>query len=135
MMDKLRSQMELMQRIEGVDVKEVAKRVLGVHLMRDLVGNLKVFASQAFRCKRCNARFRRMPLKGRCLRCGGELALTVYRGTVEKYLEVARWLAETYGIEDYYQQRITLVKSEIESVFASKPVGEEQKRVQLTDFM
>ncbi|RLI34471.1 DNA polymerase II large subunit, partial [Candidatus Bathyarchaeota archaeon] len=135
MMEKLRSQMRLMQQIEGVDVKEVAKKVLSVHLMRDIVGNLKVFASQSFRCKRCNARFRRMPLKGRCLRCGGELTLTVYRGTVEKYLEVARWLAEAYGIEDYYQQRIALVKSEIESVFASEKAEGEARKVRLTDFL
>ncbi|RLI29452.1 MAG: DNA polymerase II large subunit [Candidatus Hecatellales archaeon] len=135
MMEKLRSQMRLMQQIEGVDVKEVAKKVLSVHLMRDIVGNLKVFASQSFRCKRCNARFRRIPLKGRCLRCGGELTLTVYRGTVEKYLEVARWLAEAYGIEDYYQQRIALVKSEIESVFASEKAEGEARKVRLTDFL
>ena len=134
MAEKLRSQMELMGKIEGVEVKEVAKRILGVHLMRDIVGNLKVFASQAFRCKRCNARFRRIPLSGRCPRCGGELALTVYRGSVEKYLKIARWLAETYGIEDYYRQRVILLKSEIESVFSAE--GKEEKRpAQLTDFL
>lgn len=133
MAEKLRSQMELMSKIEGVEVREVAKRVLGVHLMRDIVGNLKVFASQAFRCKRCNTRFRRIPLKGRCSRCGGELTLTVYQGSVEKYLKIAGWLAETYGIEDYYRQRIRLIQSEIEAVFSR---GREERRpAQLTDFL
>jgi len=134
MAEKLRSQMELMGKIEGVEVREVAKRVLGVHLMRDIIGNLKVFASQAFRCKRCNARFRRIPLVGRCPRCGGELALTVYRGSVEKYLKIARWLAEAYGIEDYYKQRVILVESEIGAVFSAE--GEEKRKpAQLTDFL
>jgi len=136
MAEKLRSQMELMSRIEGVEVGEVAKRILGVHLMRDIVGNLKVFASQAFRCKRCNARFRRIPLGGRCTRCGGELTLTVYKGSVEKYLEIARWLAEAYQLEAYYRQRIALVKSEIEMLFtAGETVEEKRKTVQLTDFL
>jgi DNA polymerase II large subunit len=135
MMDKLRSQMELMSRIEGVNAGEVAKRILGVHLMRDILGNLKVFASQSFRCKRCNAKFRRIPLGGRCLRCGGELVLTVYRGTVEKYLEAARWLAETYNIEDYHKQRIALVESEIESLFSAETVEEKRKHISLTEFM
>ncbi|RLI26862.1 MAG: hypothetical protein DRO52_01900, partial [Candidatus Hecatellales archaeon] len=100
----------------------------------DIVGNLKVFASQAFRCKRCNARFRRIPLGGRCTRCGGELTLTVYKGSVEKYLEIARWLAEAYGLEEYYRQRITLVKSEIEAVFSAGE-REGKKTTQLTDFL
>jgi len=134
MMDKLQSQMFLMDRIEGVDSRDVAKRVLNVHFMRDIVGNLKGFATQAFRCKKCNQKFRRIPLKGKCLKCGGELTLTVYRGTVEKYLEAVRWLAKTYKIEDYYRQRIELVSDEINMVF-TESIREEEKKKTLTEFM
>lgn len=134
MKDKLQSQMFLMDKIEGVDVKEVARRVLNVHFMRDIVGNLKGFATQAFRCKKCNQKFRRIPLKGRCLRCGGELTLTVYKGTVEKYLEVVEWLAKLYHIEDYHKQRIELVSDEINMVFTDI-TKEEKKRKALTEFM
>ena len=134
MMDKLQSQMFLMDKIEGVDTKDVAKRVLNVHFMRDIVGNLKGFATQAFRCKKCNQKFRRIPLKGRCLKCGGELTLTVYKGTVEKYLEAVEWLAKLYKIEDYYKQRIELVSDEISMVFTDA-TKEEAKKKTLTEFM
>ncbi|MEM3737507.1 MAG: DNA polymerase II large subunit [Candidatus Bathyarchaeia archaeon] len=137
MMDKLQSQMALMDILEGVDAKDVARRVLGVHFMRDIAGNLRVFASQSFRCKRCNSRYRRIPLKGRCLRCGGQLSLTVFKGTVEKYLKVAEWIAKTYGLEDYYNQRVALISDEIASVFAGgeEETKEKVKATELTDFM
>ena len=134
MKDKLQKQMLLMDKIEGVDSKEVAKKVLDVHFMRDIVGNLKGFASQPFRCKRCNVKYRRVPLKGRCLKCGGELTLTVYKGTVQKYLGVAEWLTQIYGVEDYYKQRVELVMSEVESVFVKEMLNEKKSKV-LTDFM
>ena len=54
MTEKLQSQMAIMDIIDGVDTKEVAKRVLNVHFMRDIIGNLKGFATQSFRCKKCN---------------------------------------------------------------------------------
>ncbi len=132
---KLEAQMDVMDKIEGVDTKEVAKRILTVHLMRDIAGNLRVFASQSFRCKKCNQRFRRIPLTGRCSRCGGEIALTVYRGSVEKYLEVAAWLARKYGVEDYYKQRIDLISDEIDLVFAGEKEAERKKETALTSFM
>jgi len=134
MMDKLRSQMFLMEKIEGVDTRDVAKRVLAVHFMRDIAGNLRVFASQSFRCKRCNHRYRRMPLRGRCSRCGGQVSLTVYKGSVEKYLDAARWLAETYNVDEYHKQRIELVSDEIASLFPDNEVSK-RKEADLTEFM
>ncbi|MFQ5761744.1 MAG: DNA polymerase II large subunit [Candidatus Bathyarchaeia archaeon] len=137
MRDKLMNQMTLVGRIEGVDAREVAKKVLNVHFMRDIMGNLKVFATQAFRCKRCNQKYRRIPLKGSCLRCGGQLSLTVYEGSVEKYLEVADWIARTYGLEDYYAQRISLASDEISYLFTNKTGidKEKEKDMDLTEFM
>ncbi len=134
MKEKLQSQMFLMDTIEGVDTKDVAKRVLNVHFIRDIAGNLKGFATQNFRCKKCNQKYRRIPLKGRCLKCSGELSLTVYRGTVEKYLDAVRWLADRYDIEEYYKQRIELLKNEIEMLFAERKINDE-KKISLTQFM
>jgi DNA polymerase II large subunit len=137
MMEKLQSQMTLVEKIEAVDVKDVAKRVLNVHFMRDIAGNLKIFASQMFRCKRCNAKYRRIPLNGRCLKCGDQLSLTVFKGAVEKYLEAANWLAKTYGLEEYYNQRVKLISDEISMIFVEEKgkMEEEKKETELTEFM
>jgi len=89
MTDKLSSQLQLAEKIEAVDAKKVALIVLTTHFMRDISGNLRAFSTQGFRCKACNRKFRRLPLKGVCLECGGPLTLTVYRGGIQKYLELS----------------------------------------------
>ena len=132
MRDKLRAQLQLAEKIKAVDVKRVAEVVLTTHFLRDISGNLRAYTSQSFRCKRCNKRFRRIPLRGRCTECGGELTLTVYRGGIEKYLREAKNLIETYGISDYYAQRISLIEDEIRSIFEG---GEETKQTSLSKFI
>ena len=131
MREKLAGQMGLAEAIRAVDAREVAARVLTTHFLRDLVGNLRAFATQALRCKKCNKRFRRPPLSGRCDACGGELVLTVHRGSVEKYLRVAEFLVERYGLPDYHAQRLRLIRDEIESLFG----GRGPKQISLADFM
>jgi len=117
MTDKLKGQLTLAKKIRAVDAKEVAMRVLTTHFIRDIAGNLKAFTGQRFRCKKCNTKYRRMPVVGICTRCGGELTQTVYRGGIEKYLDGAEGLIQQYGLTDYYHQRIDLIKDEIESIF------------------
>ncbi|MEM2970754.1 MAG: hypothetical protein QXR63_07495, partial [Candidatus Bathyarchaeia archaeon] len=85
---------------------------------------------QGFRCKSCNKRFRRLPLRGKCPICGGELTLTVYRGGIEKYLDAAEHIIKRYGLPKYYTQRILLMKEEISSLFE----GKKPKQISLTDF-
>ena len=102
MIDKMNMQLELGRRIEAVDVRHVALKVLTKHFMRDISGNLRAFSTQAFRCKSCNKRFRRLPLQGKCPFCGGKFILTVYRGGIEKYLEPAQQLVDKYGLSKYY---------------------------------
>jgi DNA polymerase II large subunit len=130
MLDKLDSQLALAKKIQAVDAKVVARKVLSTHFMRDIAGNLRAFSTQSFRCKSCSRRFRRLPLKGRCSECGGELSLTVYRGGIEKYLEAANHLVEKYGLPQYYAQRLKLIKDEINSLFE----GKKPRQVNLTDF-
>ncbi|MBS7624392.1 MAG: DNA polymerase II large subunit [Candidatus Bathyarchaeia archaeon] len=117
MSDKLNAQLGLAEKIKAVDAHIVAEIVLNTHFIRDISGNLRAFATQSFRCKKCNKRFRRVPLKGVCLECGGELTLTVHRGTIEKYLEDAWRLVRKYGMSEYYTQRLTLIEEEINSLF------------------
>lgn len=135
MLDKMREQLNLAERVVAVKADEVAKRVLNTHFMRDVAGNLKAFSSQKFRCKKCNAKFRRPPLNGICLKCGGELSLTVYRGSIEKYLEVANDLVKRYALDQYYEQRLKLFHDEIESLFKEEEEEESEKQYMLSDFL
>ncbi len=130
MVEKMNSQLELADKIEAVDARRVALKVLTKHFMRDIAGNLRAFSTQSFRCKVCNRRFRRLPLRGSCPSCGGRLTLTVYRGGIEKYLDAAQSLVDRYHLPRYYTQRIALVKEEITTLFESKKV----KQVCLMDF-
>ncbi len=130
MIEKLNMQLELGKRIDAVDVERVALKVLNTHFMRDIAGNLRAFSTQGFRCKSCNKKFRRLPLKGKCPFCGGKLTLTVYRGGIEKYLVAAQQLVNTYGLPNYYTQRMDLIKEEIASMFDNK----KPKQATLFDF-
>jgi DNA polymerase II large subunit len=130
MIEKLKMQLELGEKIDAVDVRYVALKVLTTHFIRDIAGNLRAFSTQSFRCKSCNKRFRRLPLLGKCPFCSGPLTLTVYRGGIEKYLEAAQQLIDKYDLPKYYAQRIALIKDEIASMFDNK----KPKQFSLTDF-
>jgi DNA polymerase II large subunit len=130
MVEKMKGQLELAEKIEAVDANKVALKVLTTHFMRDIAGNLRAFSTQGFRCKSCSRRFRRLPLRGKCPTCGGQLTLTVYRGGIEKYVEAAQNLIDRYHLPNYYSQRISLMKEEINALFESK----KPKQISLQDF-
>ena len=130
MIEKLNMQLALGEKIEAVDVRRVALKVLTTHFLRDIAGNLRAFSTQAFRCKSCNKRFRRLPLRGKCLFCGGPLTLTVYRGGIEKYLDAAQRLINDYSLPNYYTQRLALIRDEIASMFDNK----KPRQISLMDF-
>jgi DNA polymerase II large subunit len=133
MKNKLNGQLMLAEKIQAVDVNDVAKRVLTTHLMRDIAGNLKAFTSQKIRCKKCNAKFRRIPLSGKCSKCNGDLLLTVHKKSIEKYLDMAEQLVQKYELEKYYKQRLMLIKDEIDQLFNIEEEGSEQ--IKLGEFM
>jgi DNA polymerase II large subunit len=133
MVEKVTLQLKLAESIKAVEAGEVAKRVLSTHFMRDLTGNLKAFAGQRFRCTKCNSKFRRLPLKGACPRCGGKLSLTVYKGGVEKYLTVAQDLVKRYDLGQYHEQRLLLLREEINSLFNEHE--EKKKQPTLAQFV
>ncbi len=132
MLDKMARQLELAEKICAVNARDVARKVLSTHFIRDITGNLKAFSSQRFRCEKCSAKLRRIPLAAKCPRCGGGLNLTVYRGTIEKYVEAARDLVNRYDLGTYNKQSLELLKREIESLFAK---GESKVQRQLADFV
>ncbi len=119
----------LTAQIRAVEVAEAVTLVLNGHFLRDVMGNLKSYATQKFRCKSCGTSYRRPPLDGRCTggrsgnRCAGELAPTVYEASVRKYLPLSQHLAEIDGITPYVRQRIQLL---VESVATLFPTSSQQ---------
>jgi DNA polymerase II large subunit len=98
--------------------------VLNAHFLPDLMGNLKSYATQKFRCKSCGTSFRRPPLVGKCTtlrpgggRCDGELLSTVYEGSVRKYLALSQRLSSIDGITPYVRQRIQILADSLATLF------------------
>ena len=131
MEEKASAQLGLARKIMAVDERDVAERLIEHHFIPDLKGNLRAFASQQFRCTSCNSKYRRVPLSGQCTRCGGKLILTVTRGGVEKYLQVAMQIAHDYEASDYTKQRLRLTQRDIKSVFES----DAHMQMSLADFL
>ncbi|KXA90952.1 hypothetical protein AKJ57_03020 [candidate division MSBL1 archaeon SCGC-AAA259A05] len=130
MEEKTDSQLSLARKIRAVDEDDVAERLIENHFIPDLKGNLRAFSRQKFRCASCNSKYRRVPLSGKCTNCGEDLILTVTKGGVEKYMDVAMEVAEDYHASDYTKQRLSLVKEEIESLF----VSDVKEQLSLADF-
>ncbi len=120
MQDKVKYQMELARKIRAVDENDVAERVITSHFLPDIIGNLRAFSRQEFRCVNCNEKYRRIPLSGKCRRCGGSLTLTVHEGSITKYLSISKELAENFRVSKYTKQRIKLIEVETLSLFESE---------------
>ncbi|MFQ5918422.1 MAG: DNA polymerase II large subunit [Thermoplasmata archaeon] len=131
MLAKIEGQLALANRIRAVNAEDVVARIVNHHFLPDLIGNLRAFTSQRFRCTKCGAKYRRMPLAGSCLQCKGKLTLTVHKSGVVKYLELSKRISEEYQISPYLRQRIGLVEEAIASIFSD----ESRQVVQLEDFL
>ncbi|MFA5077721.1 MAG: DNA polymerase II large subunit, partial [Candidatus Micrarchaeia archaeon] len=130
MQEKLDHQMALAEKLRAVDEADVARLVIDRHFIRDIKGNFHKFTKQQFRCVGCNEKYRRPPLKGKCLKCGGRLIFTIAEGSIIKYLESARKLAEKFNVPAYTKQNIALITVAIESVFGR----EKEKQQDLKKF-
>ena len=137
MNEKVERQFALMDKLYCIDRTDTARRLILSHFIPDLMGNLHSFSKQQFRCVSCNAKYRRVPLRGKCTRCGGRLLLTISRGGIEKYMTMATTLADRYGVEPYIKQRLALLKSEIEELFGGLTDVTERgtKQFNLSKFM
>ena len=127
--EKIRLQLDLARRLRAVDEDDVAERVLTTHLLPDLIGNLRSYAQQSFRCTKCGAKYRRLTLTGKCNNiimtpkphpCNNKLILTVSEGSVKKYLKIARSIAGEYNVSNYLRQRIEIMSNSIEAMFPSR---------------
>jgi len=131
MKEKVDAQLKVAEKIRAIDEKDVAELVINSHFLRDIYGNLRKFTKQKFRCVKCNAQYRRIPLAGKCTKCGNKLLLTVSEGTVRKYLGISEDLCERYNCSPYLDQRLTLLRREIDSMFTN----DLSRQVGLSDFM
>nr|6KNB_B Chain B, DNA polymerase D DP2 (DNA polymerase II large) subunit [Thermococcus kodakarensis]6KNC_B Chain B, DNA polymerase D DP2 (DNA polymerase II large) subunit [Thermococcus kodakarensis] len=117
MEEKVARQLALAERIRAVDEHHVAETIINSHLVPDLRGNLRSFTRQEFRCVKCNTKYRRPPLTGKCPKCGGKIVLTVSKGAIEKYLPTAKMLVTKYRVKDYTRQRICITEKDIKTLF------------------
>lgn len=124
MQEKLDEEFKLMDMLDSVNKSDAARKVITGHFLPDLIGNLHSFSRQTFRCSSCPAKYRRVPLSGKCRRDGGKLLLTISKGGIEKYLEVAIKLAERYSLDSYIRQRLALIKDEINDIFVQAATEE-----------
>ena len=116
MLDKFDMQVKNAELIDAVNTSEIVSNVISTHLVPDIMGNLRAYARQNFRCTGCGKSFRRMPLIQTCL-CGHKLIPTITRGSVEKYLKLAKRLVKKYDVGEYQRGRIHALSDEIELVF------------------
>ena len=116
MLDKFDMQMKNAELIDVVNPSEIVSNVISTHLVPDIMGNLRAYARQNFRCTGCGKSYRRMPLIQTCT-CGHKLIPTITRGSVEKYLKLAKRLVDKYDVGEYQRGRIYALSDEIELVF------------------
>ncbi len=137
MHEKVDMQFKLADKLACVNKTDTARRLILSHFIPDLMGNLHSYSKQTFRCVSCNAKYRRVPLIGKCTKCKGKLLLTINKGGIEKYLGMAINLGDRYDVEPYIKQRLALLKDEIEQIFGGLgSVGEfGTKQFNLSKFM
>lgn len=118
MEEKVDAQLLVAKKVQAVDLEDTAQRVINQHLLRDLLGCLRAYGAQQFRCVSCNKKYRRVPLSGlKCNRCGGKIILTLSEGSVIKYYELAKKLLDKYNLPHYLRTRLELLGLNIEQLF------------------
>ncbi|MCQ5340761.1 MAG: DNA polymerase II large subunit [Candidatus Methanomethylicia archaeon] len=120
MEEKVRKQLYLAMKIRAVDAEDVAERLLKHHFIPDLAGNFRAFLTQKFRCVRCGTKYRRIPLKGRCLKCNNELVLSVHEKNISKYLNIAYFLSKEFNLDNFMKQEIELIERSLNNLIKSK---------------
>jgi len=129
--EKVQAEVSLMRKIRAVNINDAMERLLLSHFIPDLYGNLRKFSKQGFRCVNCNEKYRRVPLVGKCLKCGGNLTLTVHQGGIEKFLSVSTKIVDEFQLPSYLKQRLLLIEKEIKNVFEDEHV----KQMGISDYL
>lgn len=131
MIEKVEAELALMLKIRAVDAAATVESIIQNHFFPDLYGNLRSFTKQIFRCIGCTTRYRRVPLAGKCTKCGGKVILTITKGGIEKYLKISQDMARRYNLSPYLQQRLAFIEREIDSIFED----DKSKQFSLSSFV
>ncbi|MCL4355134.1 MAG: DNA polymerase II large subunit [Nitrososphaerota archaeon] len=130
--EKIAKQIEVASLVEAVSTRDVVESIIKTHLIRDIMGNAKKYATQAFKCKGCGLTLRRPPLSSKCPSCGGEIRGTLTRASVEKYLQIAQRLAREYDVDSYLRNRLDMLQRELDQLFQGPRKADQ---LELTDFL
>jgi DNA polymerase II large subunit len=130
LLEKLDMQIRTADIIDAIDPNEVVSMVMTTHLLPDIMGNLRAYSGQSFRCTTCGASYRRIPLSQICNECGSKLIQTMTRPSVKKYLKLAKRLLGKYQVDPYLRGRVLGLLDELELVFGK----EESDQALLTDY-
>ena len=130
--EKISKHIEVASLIEAVSTREVVEAIIKTHLIRDIMGNAKKYATQAFKCKTCGLTLRRPPLSWKCPNCTGEIRGTLTRASVEKYLYIAQRLARDYDVDPYLKSRLEMLRRELDQLFHGPRKADQ---LELTDFL
>ena len=130
--EKISKQIEVASLIEAVSTKDVVESIIKTHLIRDIMGNAKKYATQSFKCKSCGLTMRRLPLSSKCPNCGGEIRGTLTRASVEKYLSIAQKLARDYDVDPYLKSRLDMLQRELDQLFQGPRKADQ---LELTEFL
>ena len=131
MNEKIEKQFELYKKLNSINLSDAAERLITSHFLPDIIGNLHSFSKQEFRCVICNTRYRRPPLSGKCPKDGGRLLLTIPKGGIEKYVDIAYNIAKNYNVSETLLQRLQLIKNELSENFQE----EKKKQFSLSSFL
>jgi DNA polymerase II large subunit len=130
--EKISKQIEVASKIGAVSTKEVVESIIKTHLIRDIMGNAKKYATQSFKCKKCGLTMRRPPLTWKCPNCMGDIRGTLTRASVEKYLSIAQRLARDYDVDPYLRNRLDMLQRELDQLFQGPRKADQ---LELTDFL
>jgi len=136
MFEKVVDQIKLTEKLSSVKIEKVVENIISSHILPDVAGNMKAFFIQSFRCKKCNAKFRRLPLNGQCNKCGSNLIQTVFRGAIEKYVELLEYALSKYIHTPYLKERASIVIENVRSTFVRQgEASSNTKQVSLERFI
>ena len=130
--EKISKQIEVASKIEAVSTKEVVESIIKTHLIRDIMGNAKKYATQSFKCRKCGLTMRRPPLSWTCPNCGMPMKGTLTRASVEKYLAIAQRLAREYEVDSYLKNRLDMLQRELDQLLHG---DRKPDQLELTDFL